>query len=419
MIGFEILAGMSALLGGLGVVELARHRKRLEAIPVRVHVNGTRGKSSVTRLIAAGMRSGGVTTCAKTTGTLARMILPDGRELPVFRPAKANVIEQRRIVDMAYSWGAEALIMECMALQPYLQWLCEARLVQATHGVITNARPDHLDVMGPSEVDVAKALAGMVPTTPGAKMYTAERDHLAIFGEACADRGVELIPTTLEDVQAITEDDLAGFPYREHPDNLALALRICADLGVAREVALRGMWSAKPDPGAMTCSSIEFFGRFIEFYNGFAANDPESTEQIWRMALDRHPEAETRIAVFNCRADRADRSRQLGEAYAQWPAADHVVLMGTGTYLFARAAVRAGVSPDQMVYAEDLRVEEIFEIIVGLCRSRAMVMGMGNIGGLGLDVARFFQNRTRPEPGPRSIPGPAADRAPHVESDNA
>ena len=95
MIGFEILAGMSALLGGLGVVELARHRKRLEAIPVRVHVNGTRGKSSVTRLIAAGMRSGGVTTCAKTTGTLARMILPDGRELPVFRPAKANVIEQR------------------------------------------------------------------------------------------------------------------------------------------------------------------------------------------------------------------------------------------------------------------------------------------------------------------------------------
>ena len=32
--------------------------------------------------------------------------------------------------------------------------------------------------------------------------------------------------------------DLDGFLYREHPDNLALALRVCADLGIDRAVAL-------------------------------------------------------------------------------------------------------------------------------------------------------------------------------------
>ena len=50
-----------------------------------------------------------------------------------------------------------------MALQPMLQSLCELKLVKATHGVLTNARPDHLDVMGPTERDVAKALGGTVP----------------------------------------------------------------------------------------------------------------------------------------------------------------------------------------------------------------------------------------------------------------
>ena len=37
------------------------------------------------RLVAAGLREAGKVVCAKTTGTLARMILPDGRELPVDR----------------------------------------------------------------------------------------------------------------------------------------------------------------------------------------------------------------------------------------------------------------------------------------------------------------------------------------------
>ena len=43
-------------------------------IPIRIHVNGTRGKSSVTRLIAAGLRAGGKRTFAKTTGTAPRVI---------------------------------------------------------------------------------------------------------------------------------------------------------------------------------------------------------------------------------------------------------------------------------------------------------------------------------------------------------
>ena len=46
------------------------------------------------------------------------MIVPSGKEYPVFRPSGANVIEQIRIVRAAASYTAEALVIECMALVP-------------------------------------------------------------------------------------------------------------------------------------------------------------------------------------------------------------------------------------------------------------------------------------------------------------
>lgn len=396
MPGFWLLVILAAGLFVVGVSELWLHRRRLARIPIRIHINGTRGKSSVTRLVAAGLRAGGIRTCAKTTGTLARMILPDGRELPVYRPFGARILEQKRIVALAAEQGAEALVLECMALQPELQSLSELKLVSATHGVVTNARPDHLDVMGPGEEHVALALAGMMPRK--GRFYTAERKRLGAFADAAKDRKSELVAIDEEAVQAITRDDLAGFAHTEHPDNVALALRICEDLGIDRATALKGMWAAPPDPGALTEHRVDFFGRQLTFINGFAANDPVSTGQLWNMMLKRHPEVERRIAIFNCRVDRADRSHQLADALGEWPAPDHVVLMGDGTYLFARRySEQGGGDASRLVVVENLTVEAIFERLVSLAGRSALIMGMGNVGGQGLDLVEFFRNRTLPE----------------------
>lgn len=392
MEGFSTLLVTTALLALMGMMEYVLHRRKLASIPVRIHVNGTRGKSSVTRLVAAGLRAGGIITCAKTTGTLARMILPDGSEYPVFRPAGPNVIEQIRIVDVAVDYSAQALVIECMAVRPSLQWLCEGRLIRATAGVITNAREDHLDVMGPTERDVALALAGMVPI--GGKLFTAERRQLDLLRQIAAERRTKVVAVSSDEVARIEPADMAGFGYVEHEENVALALAICAEYGIERHVALRGMWQARPDPGVLTTYESDYFGRKIHFVNGLAANDPESTERIWRMMLARFPNVEKRIAIFNCRSDRSDRSVQLGRACVDWPPADHYVLMGTGTYIFARAAAKRGLSTLKIVLIEGRRVEEIFETVISLAGRSALVMGMGNIGGQGLDLVRYFKNRS-------------------------
>lgn len=389
-IAIQILAGVTALLITLGLIEYLVHRARLNAVPIRIHVNGTRGKSSVTRLIAAGLREGGVRTFAKTTGTVPRYILPSGRELPVYRAAGPNVIEQRRAVAMGVAHHAEALVLECMALQPRLQWLSQSKLIPATHGVITNARPDHLDVMGPNDEDVAFALAATTPVS--GTLFTAESQHIGIFEASTADRRSELVQVHPSQDDASIKT-LGGFSYHEHPDNVALALAVCGSLGVDRETALRGMWNAKPDPGAMTEHEVDFFGRRLVFVNGFAANDPVSTRQIWEGALNQFHDVDQRIALFNCRSDRADRSKQLAEAYMQWRQADEVVLMGTGQYLFARTAVRLGLDPTQLTFVESMQPGDAFEAVAGLVSSSALIMGMGNIAEPGLGLCEYFANR--------------------------
>jgi gamma-polyglutamate synthase len=376
----------------LGAAEYANHMKNLRSIPIRVHVNGTRGKSSVTRLIAAGLREGGIRTFAKTTGTLPRMIIHDGTEYPVYRQSKANIIEQVRIVAFAARNNARALVIECMAIQPYLQSLCELKLVQATHGVITNVREDHLDVMGPDERNVALALLGTVP--PGRSLFTCEHDYPDEFADACRERGTALTMVTEDEVRSIGDDILKEFHYVEHRDNVALALRVCEAVGVARDIALRGMKKSAPDVGAMSDLTLEFFGRSIHFINGFAANDPESTGMIWRMALDKHTDVSSRIMVVNSRIDRPDRSRQIGEALAQWPLAERYILIGSGSYFLVRYAVKAGIDARHFINAEDLDTETIFEEILKHCTKKTLVMGVGNIAGPGLELVTYFKNRS-------------------------
>ncbi|MBP7735093.1 MAG: poly-gamma-glutamate synthase PgsB [Spirochaetes bacterium] len=376
----------------LGAAEYVYHIKNLRSIPIRIHVNGTRGKSSVTRLIAAGLREGGIRTFAKTTGTLPRMIIHDGTEYPVYRQAKANIIEQVRIVAFAARNQAEALVIECMAIQPYLQSLCERKLVQSTHGVITNVREDHLDVMGPGERDVALALLGSTP--PGKELFTCERDYPHEFESVCRDRGTRLAVIGDAEMEAVSDRDLKDFRYVEHRDNIALALKVCRAVGVPGDVALRGMKKAEPDVGAMSDLKLDFFGRRIHFINGFAANDPESTGMIWRMALEKHPDVQRRVMIINSRIDRPDRSRQIGEALAGWDRADRYILIGSGSYFLVRYAVKAGLDARVFTNAEDLETEIIFEEVLKYCKKTTLVMGAGNIAGPGLELLTFFRNRS-------------------------
>lgn len=382
-----VVISLVILLSAYGFWEFRQHQKVVRTIPLRIHVNGTRGKSSVTRLIAGGLRAGGLVTFAKTTGSRPRLIFPDGSETRVVRAGKANIIEQVAILRRAAACQAQVLVMECMAVQPVLQRLVEQQMIKSTAGVITNVRADHLDEMGPTLEDVAKALGGTIPKN--GFLFTSEKNFLPLF-QAIAQR----VGTTVVgiDSEGVTAEMLSGFSYLEHPENVALALAVCNHLGVPAPTALAGMQTAQPDAGVLRIYRIQQGERTVDFVNAFAANDPDSYHII-RERLERILNPQARLVLLvNSRADRIQRAHQLGDLVAEWPAF-RVVVTGEYTTALVNRAIRSGLAPQRIENYGGHTVEDIYEHLVRMADHHAAVVGIGNIVGFGEQIVNFFVNR--------------------------
>ena len=251
----------------LGIWErLSRDRAR-RVLPIRIHVNGTRGKSTVTRLIWGALHEAGIPAMAKTTGTAARLILPDGSEHPVRRLAPPSIREQLWLLRRARRAGARAVVAECMAIQPELQGVSERDMVGATIGVITNVRLDHTDVMGQTLDEIAESLANTIPV--GGTLVVGGSRSLAVFERRAARLGCRV-------VEAMPDEAVSHAGSRWEQANCSVALAVTRELGIPDVVALEGMRKARPDPGAVREQHVSVGGRRVRVVDATAANDPES-----------------------------------------------------------------------------------------------------------------------------------------------
>jgi poly-gamma-glutamate synthase PgsB/CapB len=372
---FWIVLAFAGLVGLLLHVEWRLHRRRLTAIPIRIHVNGTRGKSSVTRLIASILSQHGIATLAKTTGTTPRLILPDGSEEPIPRHGPPNISETIWAMKRAAKLGARAVVFECMAVNPDLQWVVENRMMQSTVTVITNARLDHTDVQGTSPREIAARFA--VP--PGRPVVTAD----PLVAEVLRPQ-IEALGGTVHEVSAedVREEDVLEMPYVEHAENLAVAFRVGALLGISRDTAARGMRLATPDSGAASILDLQHEGREWTLVNLFAANDPESTFRAFDTVEALVGESLRPILLFASRDDRGARSMEFASALARNRARfSDVVIWGEKTQAVTRAARGSGFPGDLLVDAGSIEPEELTRLLVGRMNGNTTVLGVGNIVG--------------------------------------
>ena len=112
------LSSLILILILVGLWEYQTHQIVLSRLPNRIHVNGSRGKSSVVRLIAAGLRAGGYKTIAKVTGTSPRLIDENGKDRIIHRLRSASIGEQLRLMRMVSKKKPDYIVIECMAVQP-------------------------------------------------------------------------------------------------------------------------------------------------------------------------------------------------------------------------------------------------------------------------------------------------------------
>ena len=359
----------------LGGIEYHNHIFVLSQLPIRIHVNGARGKSSVTRLIAAGLREGGLKTMAKTTGSAPRVINEFGKDLIIHRLRSASIGEQVKLLRSFAKKKPDAVVIECMAVQPQYQWVAEQKMIQSTVSVITNVRPDHLDEMGSTMEDIALSLSNTIPFN--GTLVTAERDVIEPLKRVAKSRNSNV---DVVDASSISKDYMDKFPFLEHAENVALALQVCKDVGVAEELALSGMLKTNPDPGALVIWDLDFKGCIHHFVSAFAANDPKSTLQIWNML--EHRVANSSTCVFlNTRSDRRYRTKQLINLVFNEIQPDLFIIRGDDLPKELYELIDNHESMEVKIFPERANPSQLFEYF-GSIESQ-FIMGIGNIVGWG------------------------------------
>lgn len=387
MLSLTIITSLTIALIIYGAIEYQLHQKNLKAIPTRIHINGTRGKSSVTRLIGAGLRAGGLKTITKVTGTFPRIILPDGSEAVVHRKEKANILEQLDIIKYCSQQQAEVLIIECMALQPIYQKITEHQMVKADIGVITNIRLDHLDVMGPRLDNVAEAICGTIPKK--SRLFTSEDRYLDYMDKIAKKRKTVIHRSEAE---TISNEDMEGFTYIEHKDNVALALDICTELGVDRAQALSEMKRSIPDEGVLRRYTVNYQGKRINFYNALAANDPESTIMIWDSIKAQCEKDEHIMIVLNTRKDRQDRAIRLVDMMSILDYGS-IGLVGESLDNVVQMCLKQGIPREKIHAIGEKSTSNQFIDICEASLLKTTVLAIGNMGVGGAELAQYFEQK--------------------------
>ena len=379
-----ILGALALVLIISGLLEFRSHQLVLFNIPVRIHVNGTRGKSSVTRLIAAGLRAGGRRTFAKTTGTAPRVIDAEGIDRIIHRLRSPSIGEQVRLLKYFSAEKPDVVVMECMAVQPQYQWISEHQMVKSDIGVITNARPDHLDEMGPTDVDVVRSLCNSVPID--GTLITAEEKHKNILEEVAEQNGSEFLHS---DEGSITDSELNKFSYIEHPQNIAIALDVCKKMGIKRDVALTGMHSVKPDLGALIVWKLKGENGSLQFVNGMAANDPVSTLQIWKFVIDRYPTTSGSAVFFNSRDDRPLRTNQMLELTFEEIKPEHFIIRGDKIASKVNRLIHHSPETKVQIFPLDDKIDSVSKSILDLPED-ILVFAIGNQVGEGQNILQIL-----------------------------
>lgn len=373
-----VIVSLIILLVILGILEKRKHQKYIDSIPIRININGVRGKSTVTRLITGVVAEAGYKTVGKTTGTQARMLYWfDENEEPIKRRTEGpNIREQKVVVQRASELKADALVSECMAVNPDYQVTFQEEMLQASIGVIVNVLEDHMDVLGPTLDEVADAFTATIPYN--GHLIVNESPYVPFFRKLAEERNTKLIVC---DTTRIPEEFLLQFEYMVFPENAALALAVADALGIDEETAIRGMLKAWPDPGAMRILPIGNAVKPSYLVNGFAANDATSTINIWeRVKMLGYPTKKP-VIIMNCRADRVDRTEQFAKDVLPYIECDTLVVIGETTSPIVDSYNAGSIKANKLFNLEHQSTEKIMDVLKPYVLGNRSIYGIGNIHG--------------------------------------
>ena len=309
-------------------------RRDREHIPVSIGGWGTRGKSGTERLKSALFSSLALRVISKTTGCEAMLIYSkvsgEQYEVPLFRPFdKASIWEQADVLAFAKSVKADVFLWECMGLTPrYVKIL--VRWMKDNFATITNAYPDHEDILGPSGYDVAQEMTAFIGQNT--QVFTAEQNMAPVLNLAARQKNTSLIQTHWGEGFQITPDVLAKYSYFEHPDNIALVAKMAQYIGISKDYVYKETAArVLPDVGVLQqFPTAQVAGVQQTFINSMSANERLATLENWRrLNIVEQGQDGRIIALINNRNDRIARSQVFANILVHDLSFDDIVVIGS------------------------------------------------------------------------------------------
>jgi poly-gamma-glutamate synthase PgsB/CapB len=394
IIGYLLFAGLLARWG----MENYHHRKRLRGLDLRIHVNGIRGKSTVTRIIAGLLREAGCVTVAKSTGTFAAVINRDGVDEPIHRNGPATILEQINVIRDNVTPDVKALVIECMALRPQYQEVSERMIVRSNIGVLTNVREDHQDVMGETLPEIAASLLSTCPRK--GVLITGERNPeiLKVINYIAGKRRTMVIEA---DPEWVSDEDLEKFDYIAFKENVAIGLAVADLAGIPRDLAMRGMIRAEPDPGVLRMKELSILGKRVTWANLFAVNDRESMSVAMEKLVPFMTPETTTVGILNNRADRERRAVQFADVAVEDLDFNYLVTFGAFEGLVTDRLVQNGYPLNHILNLGDTHsppVETIVQRMIGdMPTSHVLVVGFVNIHTHQAEMMlEYFEHEAQP-----------------------
>lgn len=373
-----VVATVAMLLRWFG--ESYGHRRRLAMVPHRIHVNGIRGKSTVTRLVAGMLREADLVTVGKSTGSFAAVIDPGGVDRPIQRVGSPTILEQINVVKDWVTPFVDALVMECMAVNPRYQKVSEERIIRSTIGVITNVREDHQDVMGETLPEIARSLMSSCPKN--GILITAEQNPeiLDIMFHEARKRGTSLL---VADPTKVRPEEVGAFDYISFEENIAIVLALAELLDIPRHVAMAGMVKAAPDPGVLRIERYKVAGKNLTWANLFAVNDRESMIAAAEKLKPYAGEHTTSVGILNNRTDRQRRALQFADIAVNDLSFDRLVTFGAYEDLVTNILRRNEYPEDQIINLGEQRnptIDQIItEAVANMPTKEVLLVGFVNI----------------------------------------
>lgn len=372
-------------------VERVYLQRKVDAVPLRICVTGTRGKSSVTRLIAAALRGSGMSVLARTTGAKPVLIFPDGGEEDISRLGLPTILEGKKILRIGAKLRVDALVVELMGIHPEAIYVESQEIFKPHILVLTNVRLDHMDQMGRTKDNIASCFAGAIPE--GCTIFVPNEEAYPVFQRTAESKNAKILRVP-ENAYYECMDREIGVLSSEFDENVRLSLAVAEFLGQDTPVAFRAMSGALPDFGSLKVWFALRHPPLQDWYfvSGFAANEPESTQLVLsKLRTNLLLEDRTVIGVLNLRGDRGDRTLQWYDALrrGKFPEIQKLICVGDHASAMARKLKKyAGVE----LYAwRNFQPEEMLERLSAIEKEKAVVIGMGNMGGAGRRLVDYWE----------------------------